>query len=451
MLGWNKMLIIKRALLIYFFFVAIITPSLCFAHGDKVLHFKDFIGVFNGYGDNAFRDFSYTLSTGIDSTLPKIFRDQIGTLPGNHRVLGHGWALNDAIPRQTLDYLSKTYPGREGEIASIWRTFARGVSDEAVAVTGLPKAQANAFASFLYDIHLLGDVEPGNKLIDLVLPPQDIVKNINKDARILFKNNSKYADLIEYRLAAVMRQMKGKDPQLTAQALMDELYRLRVGDMLKDSWGKTFKPQYSIDRAIKANERLAQRTLDRIPGVSSKKLPTCHSDVKRSDFYKKSSSGKTLHAGLLTCDGRLLLAVKESGKTALMIIAIEGGIATYQYITGGILKSEFEEKMIEAVIKGTTVGTAVGVSVLLGATPGGLVVFAVGAGAYFIVDEGIAMWREHQARRYININDLAAYGIRLDTTLDLPQESIFSTPIDSTLELPTDSTLELETDSTLSL
>ena len=248
-----------------------------------------------------------------------------------------------------------------------------------------------------------------------------------------------------------MRQMRGKDPQLTAQALMDELHRLRVGDMLKDSWGKTFKPQYSIDRVVKANERLAQRTLDRIPGASSKKLPTQHHDIKRSDFYKKSSDGKCLHAGLLTSDGRLLLAVKEGGKTALMIIAIEGGIATYQYVSGGILKPEFEEKMVDAAIKGTSVGTAVGVAVFLGATPGGLVVLAVGTGAYFIVDKGIAMWREHQAKKYINIKDLAAYGISLDTTLDLPQDDIFLISVDSVLEIPKDTTLELKTDSTLFL
>lgn len=67
------------------------------------------------------------------------------------------------------------------------------------------------------------------------------------------------------------------------------------------------------------------------------------------------------------------------------------------------------------------------------------------------MDKGIAMWREHQARKYIHINDLSAYGISLDTTLDLSQDDIFFIPRDSILENPQDTTLELKTDSTLSL
>ena len=74
--------------------------------------------------------------------------------------------------------------------------------------------------------------------------------------------------------------------------------------------------------------------------------------------------------------------------------------------------------MIEAAIKGTTVGTAVGVAVLLGATPGGFIVFAVGTGTYFIVEQGIALWREHQAkkiykyRRFISLWYIVRFNAR---------------------------------------
>ena len=461
--GRNKCL---AALLLFAF------PFLCFAHGSAAIHYDDFTGVFNGYGDSTFQELSKRINSGIDAYsytievkdasgkvirtvtekgLPGLFKERLGSLPGNHRVLGHGWALNDAIPRQTLDYLCKTYPGKESEIIDVWRVFAKRITEEAVSTTGLPAKQANAFASLLYDIHLLGDVEPDNKLIELVLSPEDIVRNINKDAQILFQNKPQYSNLIRRRLSLVMRQMKGKNPQVTAQALMDELYRLRMGDMLKDTWGKTLKPQYSVDRVVAANERLAQRTLQRAPGVPERGSAVSRPSVKKSDFYKKSSDGKILHAGLLTSDGRLLLAVKEGGKTALVIFAIEGGVASYKYFHGDILKPEFEEKMIEAAIKGSTVGTAVGVTVLLGATPGGLVVFAVGTGAYVIVDWGISLWREYQAKKYLTIADLESYGIKMDTILDLPPEDIFSMSGNSTLKLRKDTTLELPNDSTLVL
>ena len=66
--------------------------------------------------------------TGIDHELPTMFREKIGGIPGNHRILGHGWGLNDAIPKQTLDYLRKAYPGREQEIINIWRGGAKAKS-----------------------------------------------------------------------------------------------------------------------------------------------------------------------------------------------------------------------------------------------------------------------------------------------------------------------------------
>ena len=74
-----------------------------------------------------------------------------------------------------------------------------------------------------------------------------------------------------------------------------------------------------------------------------------------------------------------------------MIIVVEGGIASYKYIKGSILKPEFEEKMIDAAIKGATVGSAVGVAILLGATLARFIVFAVSSGVYYITETGITL------------------------------------------------------------
>ncbi len=85
---------------------------------------------------------------------------------------------------------------------------------------------------------------------------------------------------------------------------------------------------------------------------------------------------------------------------------------------------------------------------LIGAIPGGLVVFAVGSGLYIATDMTIRLLREREARRHVTIEDLRAYGIEPDTIFALSEASLFSLPSDSTLDLPTDSTLDLPVDST---
>ncbi len=428
--------------------------SPCFAHKSGELHYKDFSNIFNGFESNEFKSFSQDiLSKGIDDTLPQAFRDNIGKIPGgDHRLLGHSWTLNDSIPQRVLNLLEESYPGRKNDIISVWREFAGGINESAVKFTGLPDAQASSFASLLYDIHLLGDLEPDNKMLEWVLSPKEIVNNINKHAETLFKNKPQYSNTIKAHLEKVLRQTKGKDAKLVSQALMDELYRLHLGDMLNDTWGKTLKLKFSPEKALKAEKNLAQRILKRIPGIETNidliDLEQTEKALTKKSFSNTKSDEVKVCPGLITSDGRLLLAIKEGAETAILIIAIDGGIASYQYLKGDILKPEFQEKMVDAAIKGAAVGTAVGVAVFLGATPGGFIVMGVSIGIYYLADECVALWRENQEKKYLTINDLSAYGINLDTILDLPKEDIFSTSIDSTLNLEIDSTLDLKEEGT---
>ena len=176
--------------------------SLCYGHGSAALHQDDILCIFNGYGDDSFKELSELISSGIDNELPKRFRELVGPVPGNHRILGHGWTLDAAIPKETLEKLVARYPGKEKEVIDIWRTFAKKINNVAYLKSGLPRAQANALASFIYDIHLLGDLEPDNKLIDAVLDYRNLLKNIEHDAKVLFRKNPQYAKLIEKHLEA---------------------------------------------------------------------------------------------------------------------------------------------------------------------------------------------------------------------------------------------------------
>ena len=158
-----------------------------FAHASAKLHLEDEATVFAGYGDDAnFKELVSVVSGGIDNELPKLFRESIGAVPGNHRILGHGWTLNASIPRKTMDKLLKRYPDKRDDIIKVWATFARDCKTKSEELTGLPKNQANALASMIYDIHLIGDLQPDNKLLDDVLELGAIVKNFKKDSAELF-------------------------------------------------------------------------------------------------------------------------------------------------------------------------------------------------------------------------------------------------------------------------
>lgn len=427
----NAIIYTKTTILIFLLFAAL--PLL--AHKDWTMHYQDFSCVLNGYGDDGFKELSRIISSGIDSRLKTEFENKIGSLPGNHRILGHSWALNDDIPKEVLDFLSKQYPGREKEIIKIWQDFAAQIKKDSIRITGLPKQQANALAALMYDIHLLGDLEPDNSLISLVLPHDQIVKNIEKDVTVLFKNNPKYAEIIKRRLNNVLMATKGKNEQLIAQALMDDLYRMRIGDMLHDSWGKTLKTQYSIDRVIIANERMSRRLLQRVPGASSMQIKTNHIQLSKSKFSQPPKAGIALRPGILTADSRLLVAVGEGAEAGILVFAMDSGTAIYEYWQGAVFKPEFQEKMVDAAIKGCAVGSATGIAVLLGATPGGWIVLSVSSGVYVVSDIAITIWRKQQAKSFLKIEDLQAYGIELDTTLDIPVDSTLAIPIDSTLEL----------------
>lgn len=144
----------------------LLSAGVLFGHPSAKIHFKDVATVFGGYGDDAnFKDLVAVVSGGIDNDLCKAFKDSIGAVPGNHRILGHGWTLNAAIPKKTMDKLMKRYPAKKDDIIAVWAAFARNCIAKSEELTGLPKNQANAFASMIYDIHLIGDLEPDNKLL----------------------------------------------------------------------------------------------------------------------------------------------------------------------------------------------------------------------------------------------------------------------------------------------
>lgn len=267
-------------------FCLVLVSVQALAHSSAKLHNADIAAVFNGYGDcDNFKALVATVSGGIDNELPKMFRETIGPVPGNHRILGHGWTLNSAIPQRIWDKLLKKYPDKKDEIIKLWVAFAKSCIAKTEELSGLPKQQANALASMIYDIHLIGDLEPDNTLIKDVLELSEIVKNFNKDCESLFANKPEYAKLIGKKLEEAMKldvPMQDK-----AKIVMEALYKLRLGSMLHQTWGKTLKFNYSADANINDRAAFAERKANPDPGAVEAKAGSA--SVK---LYKVTASGK---------------------------------------------------------------------------------------------------------------------------------------------------------------
>ena len=148
-----------------------------------------------------------------------------------------------------------------------------------------------------------------------------------------------------------------------------------------------------------------------------------------------------IHNALLTQDGRLLIAVKTGVKTGVMVFAADAGHAVYEYANGDILKPELQRKIADAAVKGTFVGSCVGVTVFLGATPAGWCVLAVSVGSYFIVDQSLKVWHRYQDSKYLTIDDLCGWGVVSDTVLEPDDDTILESHKDTILESELDTLL----------
>lgn len=404
-------------------------------------HTRDFIRVFNGYGDENFKELCGKLTTGIDHNLPNAFRANIGEIPGNHRIIGHAWGFNDSIPSRVLEELERRHPGKKPEIIKVWSTFVNDLTDDTIRLTGLGKNQSRALLGLLHDIHLLGDLEPGNTRIDLVLQPEEITNNIIKNSRELFRNHPEYAREIEQRLLDVLRKNKGKDVQITAELLLDEMGRLDFGGKLDKSWKNTLKVTYSADRSATAFANQTRRIVERTAKRHGGTLTKAEKPLTRGDFVKARPRGK-LCPGLITNDGRLVVFISTPQGLGLLCFAIDSGIATYKYATGDIRQGELEEKIKIAAAKGAAVGTATAIAVALGAIPGGWVVEGIAFATYVVADISI----EALKPRHISPEDLKSFGLEIDSILGMPIDSVLSPNIDTPFDPPIDSPFQPELD-----
>lgn len=94
-----------------------------------------------------------------------------------------------------------------------------------------------ASSSVVWDVHLLGDRMPGNTMVQWVLPPPQIEKNLEDNFTTLFKGHPEYARALARALQDALRAGENEADQ--SALLMETLQKAPLSEMLLRRWGRT--------------------------------------------------------------------------------------------------------------------------------------------------------------------------------------------------------------------
>jgi hypothetical protein len=401
-------------------------------------HIIDFRNVFEGIEGNNFNELCKIVTSNIDtrydgmSQFPKGFK--------NHRWFGH-WGFSGDIPFNSEPYKSmmESLPPQERDlfkkaVITEWTKRVNLMRSSAVELTGLPPKQAQAFVALLYDTHLLGDLVPKNVVLKPIPHPEIIKNDIIINLETLFGKNSELTQKIRNDISKLKNI---NDIQKYSERILKVLYTNNIGEGISDYYGKRF--------LVKSGIRYTNPVKVKIPNTSQMRTLRIADPVKGMDDISKFGNNyfnkKNIRAvpGILMPDGLILTSITEGVFAGLFIIGIEGGIYTYQYIDGQILKSEYYKLLMDSAIKGSTIGAATAVTILIGANPAGLVVLGVGIGTYYVTTKALDHYRHKKNKKYLTQKDIEHLGIKLCRILDIDTS-------DSILDIDTsDSILEINT------
>ncbi len=231
-------------------------------HGSYLLHDRDLSLVLGGYNKTRLGDICRSISSAIDNEYAEWFRKEIGSIPGNHRVLGHGAPFGESIPYEYLSAVREKY-GEEAVQKVIAKQkelsgrYLRRLMEEA----GLRRDQARALMVRASNAHLVGDLTMDNRLFNLVRNFDDICKSdINAIHDLFGKVDPTYAKEFERRIKAI--QKSGMSVQEKAFAYQKLFAEMRYDEALRRSWGVTLSRsgiEYDIKEAIKRDRLLRDK------------------------------------------------------------------------------------------------------------------------------------------------------------------------------------------------
>lgn len=236
------------------------------AHGGASIHNQDLALVLGGYNKSPLGEVARRISSTHDNEWPKWFRENIGPVPGNHRVLGHGAPLGANIPNEYLKTVQSRYGADAVErVVLKQRELSVRYRGEIMKMSGLNKNEARALMRRFSISHLSGDVTPDNRLVDHVMKFSDQCRVDRDVVERLFRNaNPKYADMIQRKIDKILKMPKSEQ----AVAYQKMWAKVKFDDALKLAYGERMDKvgcKYDINEAIRRNVLLKEKYASRNP------------------------------------------------------------------------------------------------------------------------------------------------------------------------------------------
>ena len=321
-----------------------------------------------------------------------------------------------------------------------WQLRVNSATDEALRILHWPpeaKRQAKAFVGILYDIHLLGDLKPGNVLIDSI---QDVIKiqdDIIKNSQRLFGKRHPIVLQLEQKLRQIPKTVRS-NPQEYANRILKVLSDTPVGNKMKNVYLRN--ETKSVIANTKSSQQLLSSQSEIVAGaLKGAAIVALFSGLSNS--WKVVNGEQNCATALRNVTKDALVAgasiyVSEAiiqniggGKYAITALSNSGnslttqamgaglniGLATfvfdqtsniYDLYSGNIALSKFVETTKDSVLKAGATSAAAYCTVILGAAPGGFIVMGVSVGTYLAVNYALNVFKRYRSSFYLTENDL---------------------------------------------
>ena len=242
----------------------LIGPFNAFSYGSARTHLEVTEAILGGYGGDDFREFFEETSGAIDSMADDFeahFPEMIKKFnPWTHRLMGHGWSLDEEVPEWVLKRLEKEYGVFRTKAICYCRGYQERIFRRAIEMTGLTRDSAMAFAALVIDFHQLQDLEPGNRAIKYVGRIEKVSANINRHIGALLVDRPVLAAVLQKKLNAVLNAARkdGLSEKDMAKKMIDALIACHLGTAINCCHKKAMKLTYNIDRVVVANAKAAE-------------------------------------------------------------------------------------------------------------------------------------------------------------------------------------------------
>ena len=352
-----------------------------------------------------------------------MFRAKFGKIRGNHRIVGH-WGMGGSIPFNEEPWKTAFAGYNQKEISELWGKYVNQLTDKALEVLGkdMPRAQARAIVSLIYDVHLIGDRTAGNTIVDPVLHIKRVQEDILKCLRIIYKSRPEVVEAVEKAFSEIH---KNCPHAVRAQKILAILGETPLGKHFHEIYVRFFPKDASGNPLIRYSEEMAKKALAAARRKSAYLSKMWGELIKagRSNKAVQMAAGKVVGAKMIMTGVLQKVVTKKGNEFIVLSVPIpkelaaggKAGVATFilaegitycRYANGNMTEDKFIEETAKNCIDGMVAGTVAYVVVAVGIVPGGWIVVGIGIGAAIAADVTFDLVVDATTMPAISINDL---------------------------------------------